>query len=1348
MQLVFLMIIAVFGMVFPCESDAIPAESVISELTQPDGTVFQARFKGDEWNNWFETIGGYSVKEGKDGHWYYISRYDADTPILSGILAHETPPIGLVKHLRPQPSVMRAERTRDALSGALEAAPLGEFSGPILFILAEFSDTSGTYTEADFASSINKISDYYNKASYGKVSLSPANEWFGTANNGVVGWVNVGETHPNTGRDTGDVNRQITADAITAADEYVDFSAYDTSGNGLVSETELAVVVVVAGYDRAYGDYSPSVWGHKGTFTSYAPSVDGVTIGGYFGGYAQFGEVHQSIFDPAHQATMGVMVHELGHLIFDLPDLYDSDGSSSGIGAFGVMGAGSHGRASSDIYTGETPVLPCAWTKYSLGWVTAPSESGNLSIVAAGVTTTGSSTVYRLRTKFIHEYFLIENRQPLGYDRGLERWLGTGFGGLAIWHLDEDVIAANDPTPNDNECYPPSDCTNNHYGVALVQADNNWDLEKDINRGNATDLWYLSNGEEFNDTSNPSSKLWDGTASYVSLIDISASASIMTAFVPQRKLHVDGQVATSGSGASWVAPLKTIQEAIDAAHDRDQIWVKAGEYRPGSVIIFDGDVHTEKIYIYGGFNGTESQLEERDWQANVTTVNGQNSVTCFKAAGSSNVTIDGFSIINGMQAITIFDSNVTIRNCTISGNHDLGFYKGGAMIVYGGSVLVENSTFSGNTAKTEIGYGGSGGAIYLDGADVTIRNCTFSANESGFYGGAIHNEYGILEITNSRFFGNSSLYGGGIINRYGQATIEGSIFSGNLSTGTTSGAGGAIYNWNSSPDIINCTFSGNHAHIGGAIDNNDSNPTIINSILWGDTADLGGPEIYDDSTSSATVRYSNINQLGYAGSDGNIREDPLFVGGGNFHLQPGSLCIDSGNNSYVVAATDLDGDPRIMEGDFDGIAEVDMGADEYIPVADWYVDGDVASSGDGRSWAAAFKTIQEAIDAIKAIDWFEQKWRYEIWIKKGTYYITSTIDLDVANIKAWTGIYGGFTGTETQRSQRDWRVNATTVDAQGLVQCFRVDGIAFTIDGVAIKNGYAWYSGGIGVFDYAMVWVANCTFSGHDGDEGGAVYCANSEVKIWNSLFSDNFAGDDREGGGGAIYTKQSELSVIGSVFMRNQAVDGADGGAIHNDNSSAGIYNCTFLGNSVPTGAGGAVYNRDSSLTIANSILWNDSARDGGPEIYNQGTSTSAVHYSDIDQDGYAGTNHNIRQDPLFDGPDDFHLQSTSPCIDTGIYDIWPTLSTDIDGDERIVDGDGDGEADLDMGADEYMPISKSDIDGDGDADGKDLSIFAGAFGSVLGDSNYNPGADFNEDNAVDEDDLAIFALNFGKTN
>jgi len=133
--------------------------------------------------------------------------------------------------------------------------------------------------------------------------------------------------------------------------------------------------------------------------------------------------------------------------------------------------------------------------------------------------------------------------------------------------------------------------------------------------------------------------------------------------------------------------------------------------------------------------------------------------------------------------------------------------------------------------------------------------------------------------------------------------------------------GGGIYCYNSSPTITNCTISGNSAGWdgGGILGTSSSSPTILNSILWEDTPE----EIYLSNTSSINITYSAIKG-GYVGV-GNINADPVFVGGGDYHLQSTSPCINKGTNtpSGGLPSTDKDGNPKIING------LVDIGTYEF-----------------------------------------------------------------------------------------------------------------------------------------------------------------------------------------------------------------------------------------------------------------------------------------------------------------------------------------------------------------------------------------------------------------------------------
>jgi hypothetical protein len=158
--------------------------------------------------------------------------------------------------------------------------------------------------------------------------------------------------------------------------------------------------------------------------------------------------------------------------------------------------------------------------------------------------------------------------------------------------------------------------------------------------------------------------------------------------------------------------------------------------------------------------------------------------------------------------------------------------------------------------------------------------------------------------------------------------------------------GGGMFNVDSSPVLSNCTFAGNSAEYdgGGMANGYYSSPTLTNCILWGNAS----PEISNSEDSAPVVSYSDV-QGGCAAypynvcGAGNIDEDPLFLDpdNGDFHLGPGSPCIDAGTDDVPdppgLPDTDFEGDARIIDGDGDGEPIVDMGVDEawarvYLPL--------------------------------------------------------------------------------------------------------------------------------------------------------------------------------------------------------------------------------------------------------------------------------------------------------------------------------------------------------------------------------------------------------------------------------
>lgn len=499
---------------FSAQLFAVPAADILIRLVQPSGEIFNARSVGDEWNNRMETTKGFTIARDTKGTWRYVTGFGpGKSPIFSLTPANNLAPPGLNKHISKgsaRPQGAPSQNTTSTNSSGLTLGPAVSSTSPVLFILVEFDDQVGETSKESWSDFVgNKVHNFFNQTSYGNANLTPASESSGIVNDGVVGWLNIGTRHPNTAGNTGTINRDLTEAAIIAANPFVNFASYDSNSNGYVESEELSVVVIVAGYETSYGgssSESPSVWGHKwGWAFNTAPQVDSVRVLEY----AQFGEFHATSSSNKHQATMGIMVHELGHLAYGLPDLYDTDGSSAGIGVFGLMSSGSWGASSSDNWAGQTPVSPSAWSKFALNWVDDMEGSGLESITASGVGTS-SDTVFFSGTSNTNQYFLVENRQSVGYDRGLERWFGGSFtGGLAIWHIDESK------TSNAND---------SNRLVDLEEADGS-----QVSYGSSADLWRQGNGIAFNNTSNPSSKLYNGSDSLVAISNFSNSGTTMSA---------------------------------------------------------------------------------------------------------------------------------------------------------------------------------------------------------------------------------------------------------------------------------------------------------------------------------------------------------------------------------------------------------------------------------------------------------------------------------------------------------------------------------------------------------------------------------------------------------------------------------------------------------------------------------------------------------------------------------------------------------------------------------------------------------------------------------------------------
>jgi predicted outer membrane repeat protein len=449
-------------------------------------------------------------------------------------------------------------------------------------------------------------------------------------------------------------------------------------------------------------------------------------------------------------------------------------------------------------------------------------------------------------------------------------------------------------------------------------------------------------------------------------------------------------VASDGGGQdglSWSSAYQSIPDALlDSDIDSgDEIWVKAGTYTVGLTIRV-----TKAVKILGGFSGDG---DTRDSTANVTTISGDGLRRCMTISANAwiegftftqgNIGGDATEARGG--AIYIGDCSPTVTKCTFSGNRAAA--RGGAIATKNASgATMADCSFSGNRA------GLLGGAIANQGSNVSISNCTFHANkaneDSDFLGGGgIYNEQCSPTISGCTFTGNIAVNGAGICNYMADALVEGCTFSDNDSKTTCGGGvmnygcsatisrclfrnntayyGGAIYDeststivncimWKNSssmnggaihietsdghtnvqPKITNCTIYGNTANFGGGLHATIATAIVRNCIIWGNGANLSGPGIYQPSTAIFKLEVQKCDVQGdstYPGT-GNVRVEPAFANpdAGNFELVWGSPCIDIGDGTAPgLGAVDFAGKPRVVDGNEDHIAVIDLGALEF-----------------------------------------------------------------------------------------------------------------------------------------------------------------------------------------------------------------------------------------------------------------------------------------------------------------------------------------------------------------------------------------------------------------------------------
>lgn len=460
-------------------------------LQQPDGTLFNACFSGDEFLRIKTTSDGCAIIQDSDGWWCYAS-YDADgTKVSSGVPV--TDPVSgdvisdsrRIPYARLTELAVRARYVPDAddtpvlrrmIGGQYGKTKADDASDSLsvikngIVILAQFANLSFRYTRDDFDRLLNSTS-YARDGATGS-----AREYFEAQFNDAVKFkfdvcdiVTLshdldyygGNVAGNGTSESDKAPAEMVIEACNLADPDVDFSQYDDDGDGEVDN----VFVFFAGGDEAEGAGDDCIWSHAWYIKDGAGkklTLDGKVINRYACS-SELSRFINSENEPDFRlAGIGTFCHEYSHTL-GLQDMYDTDYEGSGgeskalWGSTSLMDGGNHNNE------GNTPPFFNAIEREMMG-LSMPQlieQDGVYSLDPINV----NGKYYRIDTDDPHEYFLLECRLENLWDKYI------GGSGLLVYHVDrsgqtagfsemqgKDITAAERWKYNQVNCRPDRQC--------------------------------------------------------------------------------------------------------------------------------------------------------------------------------------------------------------------------------------------------------------------------------------------------------------------------------------------------------------------------------------------------------------------------------------------------------------------------------------------------------------------------------------------------------------------------------------------------------------------------------------------------------------------------------------------------------------------------------------------------------------------------------------------------------------------------------------------------------------------------------------------------------------------------
>ena len=724
------------------------------------------------------------------------------------------------------------------------------------------------------------------------------------------------------------------------------------------------------------------------------------------------------------------------------------------------------------------------------------------------------------------------------------------------------------------------------------------------------------------------------------------------------------------NGKSWQNAFTDFQKALKKAKAGDEIWVAGGIYYPTDGT--DRNVSfelKEDVSLYGGFNGTETRRDQRNWQLNETILSGNIGDKSINTDNTTHVVVtankailDGFIVEDGYALGGRGQTEVQTMPQSMRQNPGRGQGVRGQQ--NRGTRQPQTHTTPQNIIQSAGANAGGGILNFM--AAATIRNTTVRNCVAG-KGGGVYN----MTATTDRMSSNSSSLvpvfinvkirgnyavgrGGGMQNDMGSNPV---LIHCEFTDNVCSAKGGALYNdFNCSPIIIGCLFENNKAHDAAAIGNDgSSSPIIVDTKIVNNVVESQGAGLYQGSYNANMRGRGNMplvinsvvkNNRSTTNGMPNITlwgEDWIYAW--NSEIEGFSYSLDKLDKKYsglVETAAKIESmDAETIDKLYTEKIKTyinsnapkrqnvggkrGFGTDNQlvktadIPQQVWYVKmGD--SNGNGKSWESAFNDLQYAIDIA------EKNGGGEIWVAKGTYRPTSGTDRTASfKMKSGVAVYGGFSGKEQSKAERNIEANKTILSGNigdpeiATDNSYHVvlGAVNSILDGVVISDGYAngeitnRYGGGLYNWGYeSSLIVKNCTFVNNYAEDGGAVFCFADVLSYFENV---RFEHNSATIGGAASFRFGSSCQLDNCIFVNNTAT--ARGGAVTiNYGSNVILNNSTFTQNTT-RGNGGAIWVDDQASqyggtkpVITNCSFTENSAGYYGGAIHNYNIATSVI--------------------------------------------------------------------------------------------------------------------------------------------